>query len=282
MINGFSYVITTKDRGADVEKILQSINKVTPITPLELIIVDASKKPSKPKRTGRLKIAYFSKPGCSASEGRNYGIKKANFEVCVFVDDDCIVPENHVNELAASYRDNKVDCVIGSSLPYGSENSTRATRHHKEKRMLSGPWQAIAYVTGNNWSARRKVAIAAGGFDEMLGPGTQFHAAEDLDFLYRLLAHKFRVFVNPDLKVLHLGKEEKPFEYSVGLGAFFSKHFYDWHIRLFLLLFLLKWRLLGLYGANHETAKAKLAGVDAGFRNYKSKFSNYCCVFPYC
>jgi len=82
---------------------------------------------------------------------------------------------------------------------------------------------------GAGMALRREVALELGGFDEALGPGARFLAAEDMDFAVRALLRGFHVYDTGDRPILHhgfrsfaQGREHARRDF-IGLGAACAK-----------------------------------------------------------
>jgi GT2 family glycosyltransferase len=78
--------------------------------------------------------------------------------------------------------------------------------------------------------AFRTAVNAVGGFDERLGPGTAFPAAEDNDLGFRLLESGYQIRYVPQATLYHrawrTGREQiaTGWRYGVGRGAYYAKH----------------------------------------------------------
>jgi GT2 family glycosyltransferase len=78
--------------------------------------------------------------------------------------------------------------------------------------------------------AYRSVFEDVGVFDERLGPGTEFPAAEDNDLCFRLLERGYCIHYIPDAIVYHRAWRSKresvslEWRYGVGRGAYYAKH----------------------------------------------------------
>jgi GT2 family glycosyltransferase len=80
-------------------------------------------------------------------------------------------------------------------------------------------------------AAYRSAFEEVGYFDERLGPGTEYPAAEDNDLCFRLLEAKYRIIYEPNALLFHRawrsGKEflSLHWNYGLGQGAFYAKYF---------------------------------------------------------
>jgi len=85
-------------------------------------------------------------------------------------------------------------------------------------------------LAGGNMAMSRSVAAVVGGFDERLGAGSQFPAAEDNDLGYRLLEAGYRIEYVPAALLYH--RAWRPawdywavrWRYGRGKGGFYCKH----------------------------------------------------------
>jgi GT2 family glycosyltransferase len=95
---------------------------------------------------------------------------------------------------------------------------------------------------------RRSLWQVLGGFDEMLGAGSPFKSAEEMDFTIRALLAGYFVYETPDVMVVHHGF--RTWEqganliqgYLYGIGAMFIKHIKCGHWEVIQLLAHLAWR----------------------------------------
>ena len=86
-------------------------------------------------------------------------------------------------------------------------------------------------LCSGNMALHRSVVDTVGSFDERLGAGSRFPAAEDNDLGFRLLDAGYRIVYVPEAIVYHRAwrpkREYLPmrWKYGYGQGAFFAKHF---------------------------------------------------------
>jgi GT2 family glycosyltransferase len=83
----------------------------------------------------------------------------------------------------------------------------------------------------NNMAIPRRAIEDVGYFDERLGPGTAFPAAEDNDYGFRLLEAGYCISYLPSVVVYHRDWRSREeyinlrWKYGVGRGAFYAKYF---------------------------------------------------------
>lgn len=140
---------------------------------------------------------------------RKIGIDNSNSSLIAFIDADIILPKNWLTKCVKLI--NNYDVVGGIALPdgdvqyiYSKFNLEPLIKEHTVE------------VTGNNGLYKRKI-FSAVNFEESMENG------EDVDFIWRLKEHSFKVFSISDLICQH--RENKSFLTSVhwlyesGIGA---------------------------------------------------------------
>jgi GT2 family glycosyltransferase len=208
--------------------------------PDEIVIVDQSDVPHPrlpaltPDRPCAIRYLWSHTVG--ASHSRNTAIRAAQGEIIACIDDDMTVDPEWlavVREALAAAGPRTV--VTGRVLPSAAEvpggfvPAVRLSTAHTiyQGRVMVDP------VAGGHMAAYRSVLLEMGGFDERLGPGTPFRAAEDNDLGFRMLEAGYCVMFVPEAVVYHRAWRRNTaffalrWTYGVGQGAFYAK-FLTW------------------------------------------------------
>jgi GT2 family glycosyltransferase len=209
--------------------------------PTEMIIVDqsAASLPElaemKTERPCELRYIHSKTVGVGAS--RNLGISSSRFEVLIFIDDDMFVETDWFRNLVqAVIKAGSCSVVTGQVLAGESEvpsGKAPSIKKDQQPAIYQGRISKDVLYTGN-MGAYRSVFDQIGLFDERLGPGTSFPAAEDNDLGYRLLEQGYCICYVPEAIVYHrawrLDHENLSLKwrYGVGRGAYYAKHM-SWH-----------------------------------------------------
>jgi GT2 family glycosyltransferase len=205
--------------------------------PTELIIVDQSDAPHpslKELTTERAcAVRYLWTPTVGQSRATNEGIAAATYNVIVLTDDDMVVASSWLRELvAALVRVGRRGVVTGRVEPgeatvngsFAPSTKTADTREVHQGRIM----EDVLFT--NNLAIHRSVTAEVGLFDESLGPGTPFPAAQDNDFGFRLLEAGYRIVYEPSAVAYHRAWRARGdylpicWSYGRGQGAFFGKH----------------------------------------------------------
>ncbi|WP_439691904.1 glycosyltransferase family 2 protein [Curtobacterium sp. SP.BCo] len=245
-----SVVIGTRDRPDDVRRCVRSV-LASEHPDFEVFVVDNAPTTTATREVvasfddPRLHYVLEARPG--VSRARNAGLALASGAVVAFVDDDVVVDQHWLAALADAYaRDADVVCVTGL-VPSG-ELRTPTQRYFDERvtwaRNLDRrvfrtaappadlplfPFSVGAFGTGANMSLRRSAALALGGFDVALGPGTPSRAGEDPDVFTRVLLSGGALAVEPSAIVWHKHRPDRAalrsqaLGYGTGLGAWVAK-----------------------------------------------------------
>jgi GT2 family glycosyltransferase len=189
----------------------------------------------KTERPCELRYIHSKTVGVGAS--RNLGISSSRFEVLIFIDDDMFVETDWFRNLVqAVIKAGSCSVVTGQVLAGESEvpsGKAPSIKKDQQPAIYQGRISKDVLYTGN-MGAYRSVFDQIGLFDERLGPGTSFPAAEDNDLGYRLLEQGYCICYVPDAIVYHrawrLDHENLSLKwrYGVGRGAYYAKHM-SWH-----------------------------------------------------
>ncbi len=200
----FSLIVATFGRSLELQHLFESI-VAQRYSELEVIVVDQNLDDRVLRVVdtfmGRLNLVRIvSLPG--ATRARNAGLAVATGEIIGFPDDDCWYPEGLLVKVAAFLeRNDKWDGVIGHTVD-ASGQTTLPWKDGAGALSLAMSWRrSVTYV----YFLKRAAALAAGGFDESLGPGagTPWGAGDDNDFMLRTLKRGARVYFDPGIAVHH-------------------------------------------------------------------------------
>lgn len=198
-------VVPTRDRPEMLHRCLAALARLEP-APAAVIVVDSAS--ARPDSVAAAVAAYgFDLVRCDragASRARNAGWRAAATPIVAFVDDDVRVRPPWAARLVAPFADPSVVLVTGAVVA-GPRLDGASAAGDGDGDGPVGPIDGSVAVTddvpagrftahtpGNvgasaNLAVRRATLDAIGGFDELLGAGGRFRAAEDLDLFDRAL-----------------------------------------------------------------------------------------------
>ena len=231
-----SLIICSRDRPQLLLETVESILHGEDV-PTEMIIIDQTIEPhpelSKMTTNRSCEIRYIHARMAGVSASRNLGIRSSRYGVLILIDDDMLVePDWFGNLLKAVIKAGPCSVVTGqvlagkSEVPGGKAPSIKTDQH---PAVYKGRIGKDVLYTGN-MGAYRSVFDQVGVFDERLGPGTSFPAAEDNDLGYRLLEHGYTIGYVPEAMVYHRAWRSRDeslsldWHYGVGRGAYYAKH----------------------------------------------------------
>src|SRR5215467_12376425 len=205
-----SVVIPTKNRAALLAECIERIESQTVSRDqYEVIVIDNDSidetrivLEQKTKLHPNLKFGVQEKPGAAAT--RNAGLRLANSDLILFVDDDVQAESSLIEAHIESHRKNPNASVIGAvSMPWG-DTSDPFLRYLRDHRILNpytpskGPIDFSYYHTCNV-STPTNVLLNVGGFNEAF----QIYGMEDIELGYRLQKAGSRMVFAPDAKAIH-------------------------------------------------------------------------------
>ena len=120
----FSLIIPVYNRPFELDELLKSISKQKRDVDFEVIVVeDGSKVKSETivkDYAVFLNIKYFYKENTGPGDSRNFGVKEANGEYLIFLDSDCILPNDYLQEVSLALKNNFTDGFGGADMAHDS------------------------------------------------------------------------------------------------------------------------------------------------------------------
>ncbi|HEY8507273.1 MAG TPA: glycosyltransferase family 2 protein [Steroidobacteraceae bacterium] len=236
-----SVIVSTRDRAADLARLLQSLSRcqVGPGREWELVLVDNGSSDDTPRvieefaRTSPFRIVALREPRSGKSNALNTALAHARGAILAFTDDDVIVTPDWIERIIDTFGQRPdLACAGGMVRLFNPEDAAISIRLATEEQTvdLSNFSADCIPVMGCNMAVRADVCRQLGMFDPLLGPGCPIPAAEDLDFLYRLVRAGYRIGYVPSITVLHNHGRRTAQQldrlranYLMGRGAFYAK-----------------------------------------------------------
>ena len=210
-----SVIIVTLNRPDCVSHCLDCLLDQVP-RPNQIIIVDASPDDHTRRIVDRFyNVVYLRNENGYGrmTASRNIGLKVATGEIIAFLDDDAFPHPGWLENLVATYTDEKIGAVGGRALNNQSGEEALGVNEIgklKPNGVLTGYFAAnpgkvveVDHVMGCNMSFRRNVVAQLGGFREDY-PGIS-GVREDSDMCLRVKALGYNIFFNPAACVDHAG-----------------------------------------------------------------------------
>ena len=176
----------------------------------------------------RLPLVRHRSDRANACHARNLGLCLARGAIVGFPDDDCVYPPGVLARVDAAFAaDPALRVLTGpAASPSGGLGSGR-WRQDGGPITRANAWTSVIEF---NLFLRRETALASGGFDERLGPGTPLGSAEGNDLVLRAVAAGHKAVYDPELRVVHPDKRmtaaaaERARLYGTGLGFVLRRH----------------------------------------------------------
>lgn len=202
----FSIVVAVYNRTDELTELLQSLVKQT-YKNFEVIVVDdGSQEDLKPVInlfSDKLKLVYHKKINSGPGLSRNVGATFASNEYLIFLDSDCIAPEDYlqnvINELSTSH----IDAFGGPDAAHEDFNTLQKAISYAMTSLLTtggirggkksvGKFQPRSF----NMGIRREVFLKLGGFADM-------RVGEDPDLSMTLWENNYQTQLFHQAKVYH-------------------------------------------------------------------------------
>lgn len=162
--------------------------------------------------------------GLSAT--RNAALRKSRGEYVIFMDDDVTLKNDFLSALDKIIRTHNFRVLCPRFLDPETKHPFMDFFLNLKKREL-GYFDFNCFLGGSHILSQ-EVIRKVGFYDERLGIGAEFPAAEESDYFFRLKKIKERIVYCPELVAYHaLVKEQAPskvFNYSYGISAVLMKN----------------------------------------------------------
>jgi glycosyltransferase involved in cell wall biosynthesis len=226
-----SVIVPTRDRPEHLDACLGALRAVLRDGD-ELVVVDSASRDASVREVALrhgARVVRCERPGVSLA--RNEGARAAHHEVLAYVDDDVRVAAGWADAVAATMADPTVAFSTGRvAVPEHQHGRQREVAIKDDPaparldRHSPSPLGSSA-----NLGIKREVLLAVGGFDEAMGGGARFEAAEDLDLFDRLFAAGHVGRYQPAAAAYHdqwrdrSGLLRLDWRYGLGAGARLAK-----------------------------------------------------------
>jgi GT2 family glycosyltransferase len=231
-----SLIICTRDRPQLLLETVKSVLDGDDV-PGEIVIVDHSRVPhaelSRMAAVRDCETHYIWERATGKCRGLNVGIASAAHDILAFIDDDYIVTPTWFGTLIRSLVRNGPRTAITGRVLQGTAEQlggfAPALVEGDAPRLYQGRI-GTDVLAGCHMAMYRSACEEVGEFDERLGPGTPFLAAEDNDYGFRLLEAGYRILYDPQPVIYHRawrsGHDYFPMRwaYGRGKGGYYTKY----------------------------------------------------------
>jgi GT2 family glycosyltransferase len=229
-------IICSRNRPQLLLETLASVLKGNEV-PTELIVIDQSDAPNATlasmKSDRHCEVRYLPTRSIGLSRGRNTGIAEARYDLVAIIDDDMLAEPSWFQVLIGRLSDAGERAVVTGRVLAATAEVPGGFVPAVVSSTVPAVYEGrigTDVLAGGHMATFRSVLQKVGGFDERLGPGSHFPAAEDNDLGFRLLEIGCPIFYVPDAVVHHRAWRQKSeylrirWRYGLGKGGFYTKH----------------------------------------------------------
>lgn len=226
-----SLVVATRGRVDELADLFDSL--IAQLEPdIEVIVVDQNADDRLGAVIARyapgLTIRWRKSDVANANHARNLGLRMARGAIVTFPDDDCTYPPGVLARVLAGFdADPELQIMTGPAAAPGGGLGSGRWRADAGEITIENVWTSVIEF---NLFLRRETALALGGFDERLGPGTPFGSAEGNDLVVRAIREGHRAQYDPRQQIVHPDKRltetavARAGLYGAGLGFVLRRH----------------------------------------------------------
>jgi GT2 family glycosyltransferase len=217
-VEHISVVVPTYQRPDDVRRCLASLRGVT-YPQWDILLVDQSEDArteavARSFATDLPQLRYHRIAEKGLARARNAGIAATTGAIIAFLDDDCTVECDWLEQVAAVLQRHADAALVFGAVQASAHNTTvffipEIHIAHEERYDGKRAMTRITECMGASMYLRRGFLASAGAFDSQLGAGAPiFTSCEDFDYCYRVLAAGGAVVQSPSIAVRHFGARD--------------------------------------------------------------------------
>lgn len=206
----YSIIIATFNRLNELKELLPSVNFLDFEKEMfELVIVDDGSTDGTEEfikdwqGRNNLNILYLKQQNQGPGEARNHGMKKANGNYFIYVDSDCILPENWLKNIDNHLKNNDLDAFGGPDDCHPSFSPLLKAINYSMTSFIGtggtrGSKKSVTkfYPRSFNMGIKKEVFQKIGGMN-------QLRHGQDMEFSSRIYNAGFKVGLIPDAVVFH-------------------------------------------------------------------------------
>jgi glycosyltransferase involved in cell wall biosynthesis len=201
-----SFIIPVFNRPQEIDELLESLSLQTS-KDFEIIIVEDGSSLSSQEIADHwssfFPIRYIFQQNTGPGPARNNGAGEASGDWLIFLDSDCLLPENYVSVVAEALESSSFDCFGGPDCSHDDFNATQKAIGHAMSSILTtggirGGKEKMDkfYPRSFNLGVRTNIFLVLKGFANM-------RFGEDLDFSMRLIEAGYSTALLPNAWVWH-------------------------------------------------------------------------------
>ncbi|CAN5615491.1 glycosyltransferase family 2 protein [soil metagenome] len=230
----FSLILGTVERTDDLELSLASLDAQTH-KDFELIVVDQNPDerlaPILAPYKDRLSLIHLRKSEKGLSRAKNAGLERASCDIIGFPDDNCQYPLDLLEKVDGFFAGHpNILGLCGRSVDEAGRDSNLLFDKESGPVDRFNVWRrAMAYNI-----FLRAESVRGVRFDEEIGPGagTEWWAADEVDFLLRVMERGASVYYDPGFIAIHpqpisgydRAARRRAYHYGCGMGRVLKKH----------------------------------------------------------
>ncbi len=202
----FSIIVPTFNRPDEVDELMASLMHQS-YREFEIILADGTPDESLVKIIDRyrsgLTVQHLHRPYLGISDSRNLGCEHAKGQYFIFLDSDCVLPKDYLDNVLKGLNDNHFDAFGGPDA--ADESFTplqKATSYSMTSILTTGGIRGKKKHVGQFHPRGFNMGISREVFKKTKGYSS-LKCAEDIEFSIRIISMGFKVGLIPDAFVYH-------------------------------------------------------------------------------
>ncbi len=207
-----SVIIAAYNRKDELQELLKSLGIQTlPPSQFEVIIVDDGSTDGtirfiqNASYQFRFRIKYFFQQNKGPGKARNLGMERSTGDILLFIDSDCMLPEDYLRKVHDAFLNEPIDAFGGPDRSAADFSAwDKAVNYTLTSFFTTGGLRGSAGMQFARYYPRSfNMGFKRGIYEEIGGFGSIYHYGEDIEFSHRILESGARVAYLPEAFVYH-------------------------------------------------------------------------------
>ena len=199
MTPAISIIVSTRNRAETLARCLAALLACKTPHAWESIVVDNGSTDRtidylRSIKSTSVPVGFIREEKRGASNARNAGWRLAKADIIAFVDDDCYVAPDYIDQMLAVFDDATIGFAGGRVLLYDRADLPLTLQESNELiRFTPNTFVAAGNILSANMACRRQHVERIGGFDPTMGPGAALLRGRDRGCNGRMVRHRGRL-----------------------------------------------------------------------------------------
>lgn len=216
-----SIVILTMNRSLHMQNVLKNIAQQSYL-PSEIIIVDNNSELKEQKNNEKLAKKYNAEyflmnKNLGVSGGRNYGLKRANGDIIIEIDDDAeFVSRTSIEKVVEYFQEDRLIGVLAFSIYKNKNFNVRREEFpfFQKKKNITNELTPCGWFIGAGHAFKKDIFNKVNYYNDFFPYGQ-----EEIDFSIRVIDAGYKILFAKNIKIFHFKTDDARFITPINIAG---------------------------------------------------------------